>query len=752
MARFNPHRDASRIYEAAAEWLGRCLIADGSAFSHRNQLWNLPNLEELDLRFVRNLDAGEGGFLSKLEAQLAEGSSDCRQLMAESLWLLLLFPTNVGAAKKRETVQEIWSWSGENLEATNPLLDDAALGGIGSAGTAYNTHRWRELVFLISSLRDFKAGDTADRERIASDPWAFSAWIGGLPEARNRQLIHILPHLLFPDSFERISSERDKRLILAGFIDTPERAIRKWSTLEIDRALLDLRSRLEQEHGADIDFYQEEIQSRWKTPTGGLPGQDPDTPTESVRRFWIEKTLVSTRQDRREGEHALGRALWSPQKSKDGRDIYKTMLQVREGDVVFHLTDNKAISDVSVAAEAADDTFTGVDGTDWANQAGYRIALQDHVRLDPPLPRDAFLATEPFATELRELAESGAKGMFYSRLLELNQGAYLTEVTPTLLHILNRAYREFAGKDLPYIQGGDGPTTEVSVELYTLDKALETLFLEREIAEEILLLWRAKKNVILQGPPGVGKSYAAQRLAFALMGERDRDRLEFVQFHQSYSYEDFVEGFRPTASGFELRPGKFVEFCRRAEADPARKYVFIIDEINRGNLSKIMGELMVLIEPDKRDVEWAMQLASGKAPFHVPSNVYILGLMNTADRSLAVVDYALRRRFAFVSLGSNFSSPKFREQLLKAGVSDRLIDTLINRVAALNAEIVSDTANLGPGFAIGHSFFCTGPIGEEDDSKWYARVIRTEIAPLLREYWFDAPSRADQWAAKLLTL
>ena len=147
-----------------------------------------------------------------------------------------------------------------------------------------------------------------------------------------------------------------------------------------------------------------------------------------------------------------------------------------------------------------------------------------------------------------------------------------------------------------------------------------------------------------------------------------------------------------------------------------------------------------------------MQLASGKAPFHVPTNVYILGLMNTADRSLAVVDYALRRRFAFVSLQSNFRSPKFREQLLKAGVSNRLIDTLIERVAALNAEIVSDTANLGPGFAIGHSFFCKGPIGEEDDSKWYARVIRTEIAPLLREYWFDAPSKADQWAAKLLAL
>ena len=469
-------------------------------------------------------------------------------------------------------------------------------------------------------------------------------------------------------------------------------------------------------------------------------------------RFWFEKTLVSSRPDRLEGDHALGRALWSPQKSKDGRDIYKTMLQVREGDVVFHLTDNKAISDVSIAAGSADNTFNGVNGTDWANQEGYRIALRDHAKLDPPLPREAFFATEPFATELKELATSGAKGMFYSKLLELNQGAYLTEATPSLLGILNRAYREHAGKNLPYVNGEADLAVTAEAERYTLEDALETLFIEPVVAEEILLLWRAKKNLIIQGPPGVGKSYAAQRLAFALMGAKDRNRLKFVQFHQSYSYEDFVEGFRPTATGFELRAGKFVEFCRQAEADPDHIHVFIIDEINRGNLSKIMGELMVLIESDKRDPDWAMPLASGKAPFHVPANVFILGLMNTADRSLAVVDYALRRRFAFVDLGANLSSPKFREQLLGAGVSDGLVTAIIDRVSALNKEIIGDVVNLGPGFAIGHSFFCAGPVAGELETDWYARVIKTELAPLLREYWFDAPSKAEHWSQQLLAI
>lgn len=474
------------------------------------------------------------------------------------------------------------------------------------------------------------------------------------------------------------------------------------------------------------------------------------TGAESGPRYWIEKTLVAGRADRLEGDHALGRALWSPQTSKDGRQIYASMTQVSEGDIVFHLTDNKAITDVSVVAAPVDDSFTGVAGTEWANQPGYRIALENHAKLDPPLPRSEFFDTEPFSAELKELVDSGARGLFFNRKLELNQGSYLTEATPSLLSILNRAYQNFAGKNLPHVR--DQATSEETSQLppYTLDDALETLFLSQSDAEDIMLLWRAKKNIILQGPPGVGKSYAAQRLAFALMGVKDRDRLRFVQFHQSYSYEDFVEGFRPTETGFALKSGKFVEFCRQAESDPERTYVFIIDEINRGNLSKILGELMVLIEPDKRDADWAMPLASGRAPFFVPSNVYLLGLMNTADRSLAVVDYALRRRFGFVDVRANLASPKFRDQLNAAGVSDSLITTVIDRIGVLNAEIVGDVANLGPGFAIGHSFFCSGPNASEDEADWYSRIIRTEVAPLLREYWFDAPAKAEQWASQLL--
>ena len=466
---------------------------------------------------------------------------------------------------------------------------------------------------------------------------------------------------------------------------------------------------------------------------------------------WIEKTLVRGREDRVMGEHALGKALWSPQKSKNGGDIYANMRSVKPGDVVLHLTDNKAFTGISVAATSADDNFQGIAGTDWQGEC-HRIPLQGFETLDPPLYRDQLLKTEPYSTELKELIDGGAKGLFFNTNLELNQGAYLTEATPTLVSILNRAYEEAAGKPLPLIGREEAPEPEASAaaEPYSIEDALVALFLDKQEIEEILLLWTAKKNIVLQGPPGVGKSFAAEKLAFALMEEAERNRVGFVQFHQSYSYEDFVEGFRPTEKGFELKAGKFVQFCRQAEADPDNRYVFIIDEINRGNLSKILGELMLLIESDKRSPNWAMPLASGKVAFHVPPNVYLMGLMNTADRSLAVVDYALRRRFAFIDMKPKLGSAKFSAYIAANGVGVEVSAVLIERFSALNQEIVSDTLNLGPGFAIGHSFFCGKPLPSETDPSWYRRLVRTEIAPLLREYWFDTPQRADEWEVRLL--
>lgn len=290
---------------------------------------------------------------------------------------------------------------------------------------------------------------------------------------------------------------------------------------------------------------------------------------------------------------------------------------------------------------------------------------------------------------------------------------------------------------------------------FSADDALEGLFLERSELIEILELWKAKKNLILQGPPGVGKSFVGRRLAYALMGYDDPSRVKIVQFHQAYAYEDFVQGFRPNGQGFALRDGAFVEFCRRALADPEQTYVFVIDEINRGNLSRILGEMMLLIEGDKRDTTWGVRLAySPDETFHVPGNVYILGLMNTADRSLAVVDYALRRRFAFRTVTAGFESDRFRDHLAARGVSEAMIERIRKKLRLLNDAIAGDRANLGPGFCIGHSYFCSPPEPSDAagaEAEWYRRVIQYEVLPLLNEYWFDAPQKVDQWQEALLS-
>lgn len=569
MSRYVPsHPNSSAVLQAAETWRRLALEANGSVFSE-SQLWEPETIGSLKTYFVERLAEGGGSYMDKLKAQLSEAGAEANQLAAEMNWLLMLCPSNTGADAKRNIITEIWGWSGVPISSDHPLLSDDVLGGIGSGGPAYNTNRWRELIYLIRVIEAWKQLGSERCASLINDEWAMSEWFGTFPEASSRQLRHMLLWLLFPDSFERIFGGEHRRRIVSVFSGKSTQEVGALEPIEIDRELLAIRESQEQRYeGRDLDFYEEPLNSQWNP-------------------------------------------------------------------------------------------------------------------LDPDVNEDTTHSTMP----------------------------------------------------------------------YSIEEAVEDLFIERERFESILELLTIKKNIVLQGPPGVGKTYFSKRLAYALMGEKDRLRLGMVQFHQSYSYEDFVQGFRPSGDGFRLRDGIFHQFCAKARLDPGRDYIFIIDEINRGNLSKVFGELMMLIEADKRGEEWSIPLAYSDGideQFYVPENLYIIGLMNTADRSLAMVDYALRRRFGFIDLEPGFHTDQFREFLIERGSDESFLDRVIDRLSIVNEKISSDQANLGKGYQIGHSYF-TGLVGEEPlQPSSYKRVVEWEIAPLLREYWFDNLDVAERLVEELM--
>lgn len=294
---------------------------------------------------------------------------------------------------------------------------------------------------------------------------------------------------------------------------------------------------------------------------------------------------------------------------------------------------------------------------------------------------------------------------------------------------------------------------------YTVaDIIAEGCFLSHAELEAILSRWRAKKNLVLQGPPGTGKTWLAKRLGFAMVGANDREsinsRLRVVQFHPSLAYEDFVRGYRPAGEGrLALVDGIFLQCIEAAASEPNRSFVLVIEEINRGNPAQIFGEMLTLLEDTKRRSSESIELSyrkPGERGVHVPENLFVIGTMNVADRSLAIVDLALRRRFAFVDLVPNLGQA-WRDWCAKRGLMADLIVRIEKSIGALNEEIAS-CVSLGPQFRIGHSYVTPDSAlpNETDWEEWFRAKVETEICPLLEEYWYDSPDRARHARAKLL--
>ena len=331
----------------------------------------------------------------------------------------------------------------------------------------------------------------------------------------------------------------------------------------------------------------------------------------------------------------------------------------------------------------------------------------------------------------------------YKPLSEIigTDGSQVNGAFPKVLRLYEQFLKE---REQPASQTGQTLTHSTPPLAYNREKFLEEVFLAAEDYDALINQLIRKKNLILQGAPGVGKTFVAKRLAYSLIGEKTSERICFVQFHQSYGYEDFVMGYRPKNNGFQIEAGTFYTFCNEARKDPENDWFFIIDEINRGNISKIFGELLMLIESDKRDKDYAVRIQGAESPFFVPENVYIIGMMNTADRSIALIDYALRRRFAFYPLEPAFESESFRDYM--EDKNSQRFAKVIELISKLNDTIATDPL-LGSGFKIGHSYFCTeDPV----DEKLLRDIILYEIKPLLAEYWVDDNDKVQQWTIKLL--
>ena len=721
---------AATILDAAETWKQRCLLEGGSLFSDE-RLWTLQNFRQLHTHFVERPDAGAGSFEEKLRRQLEPAPPEAKRLWAELTWLYYLIVEPVKPATKLDRVKTVWEWSGATLPEDHWALGDVLSEGLVNPGMAYASHQWREFGFIITMMRDWCSRVADNRKSLLSDPWSFAEWVDGQNDGRRRQFRHAVLFLLFPDVFEPIMSVGHKRDIVKAFRDETAEAkdVDNMDLADLDKALLAIGKRLQHERpGGEINYYEASLKQEWQAgsvapiDTGRADKADDETwyrnrfggadvwaiaPGEGAR-LWPEF------QER--GIAAIGNSDLGDLSEYPSREaIHSALIESGAGEnpsmkslARWQFVHEIKIGDVLLAKRGR----TAILG--WGKVTG------DYTY-------------EPERVEYRNLRNVEWHPCHTPVSLE----------DPITTKALTRftAYKKWVRDTFRSIDGVPPPPPDR--EPYDIATALTDLFVEEMQFQHILDSIALRKNLILQGPPGVGKTFIARRIAWCLIGRRDSRPVEMVQFHQSYAYEDFVQGWRPTETGgFTLRNGVFFEFCKRAEQQSDTHFVFIIDEINRGNLSRIFGELLMLIESDKRGPDYAVPLTYSPAGerFSVPDNVHILGLMNTADRSLAIVDYALRRRFAFETLKPAYGTSKFREYLLEADVDRALVNRIDQNLSALN-ERIRDDKDLGPGFQIGHSYFVPE---ESADEQWYLGIIDTQIAPLLREYWFDRPEQVDR--------
>jgi 5-methylcytosine-specific restriction enzyme B len=650
LSRYNPHhQNSDRTLAAAAAWRDRCLVEDRSILSDKS-LWTTGALDELDVRFTQNIDMGKDKFMVKLGRQLAEASSQCQQLSAEMLWVMNLFPSNIGAKVKANAVREAWNWSGQELPHDHPMLTHELLSGLGSAGPGFLAHRWRELRFLINSMRAFKALSAEDRRALMGDPFGFARWLDAVPDEGYRQLKHILPFLLFPDDFEQIAAGDDIRRILSTLGKIGRDQLKVMSKVERDEALLTLRRELEQGSDQEIDFYEPSLKQVWAP-----------TEPEAEEQAGLETVAAPSDAFTATSALPLNLILYGPPGTGKTYRTIDRAIQVLDPDYAVDNMGDRA------ALKTRFDELVG-------NGSIRFVTFHQS------------FSYEDFVEGLRAEAKEDGSINYY---------------------VADGVLKDLCGSMI-----ANGPRLAPGT-------SLASGYVVTRSTDEIL--WLAKPNGSnLPIPWEIIDELSSLIKAGRITLEDVKGRKVFEKLPESRLEKYIVNGYQNI-----LPP--ILEAASKPSGRPRQqRRVLIIDEINRGNISKIFGELITLIESSKRagaSEALTVVLPYSKRPFSLPSGLHIIGTMNTADRSLATIDIALRRRFVFEEVAPDVSS---LEGVEIAGVD------VAKLLEAMNARI---ERLLDRDHRIGHAYFLG--LRPSDDIGQLRGVFATQVIPLLQEYFFD---------------
>jgi 5-methylcytosine-specific restriction protein B len=726
------------VLGVAGQILAAGLVRGDSAFTPGRQVWTKGNAAELVGALDRVLGAGSAGHQPRLLQDhllqdLRSVSAGSVQLAAELQYLIHLSAADITPETKRERVLALLELLPEDVRLPEEFAQ-ACAAGVFNVGMGFKMQGWRQLRALYGFVQAWTEQKVSVREDASADPWAFKRVVehaGGARAMRN-----LLMYLAFPDTFEPIVSQKHKDDIRAAFA-----AETGGPGDDVDRDLLAIRDHLERQAGTRISFYSDDLMPRWRTgrSTGGTRSI-PDVPaTAEPRNAWLvrgssvrgadlvprwleekfcslpashlaeAKAGMSREEITRLVEDGYSADSYNERNTKV-EEFYNFLTRMSTGDVVTTTRDEQMLLGRITGAPTRQPSPDGpadlVRPVDWAANGapvevpdlppGLRARLrvqQDVVDLTRELPQLAPLL-DLAATADERVAEEAEDRAAVPR-------AVLPRVTPAFARELHLPE--------PWLQ-------------------------------EVVDVLRDRRQLVLYGPPGTGKTHLATQLARHLT--RDRQNVTMVQFHPTYSYEDFFEGYRPAQGpggsvGFQLKPGPFRRLVDRARDDESRPYILIIDELNRANLATVFGELYFLLEYRNEAID--LLYSSGEQGFTMPENVFIIGTMNTADRSVALMDSAMRRRFAFVALHpAEEPVQKLLEQWLEHhGLPLRPARLL----AALNERIHDHDRVIGPSYFMRLELYAGDDGGLRDEG--LRRVWRTSILPLLEEYHFGSMSPAD---------